>query len=79
VKKTTRIARLNRLCQTGEAREIRIRAGVSLALVAEDAGTPYPGNVSRWENAKRLPKGEAALRYLEVLDELAGVAAGSSS
>jgi transcriptional regulator with XRE-family HTH domain len=75
MKRTTRIARLNRLCQTGEAREIRIRAGVSLALVAEEAGTPYAGTVSRWENGKRAPKGDAALRYLEVLDELAGVAA----
>jgi len=75
VKKTTKLARLNRLCRSGEAREIRIRAGVSLAMVAEESGTPYAGNVSRWENAKRLPKGEAALRYLEVLDELAGVAA----
>jgi transcriptional regulator with XRE-family HTH domain len=73
--KTTRIARLNRLCQTGEARDIRIRAGVSLAMVAEEAGTPYAGTVSRWENGKRAPKGEAALRYLTVLDELAGVAA----
>jgi DNA-binding transcriptional regulator YiaG len=69
--KIARIAQARRLCQTGEARAIRIRAGVSLALIADEVGTEYPATVSRWEHGDRVPRDDAALRYLRVLEELA--------
>ena len=57
---------------TGTAKSIRLAAGVSLPEVARDVGVSH-STVHRWENNLNVPKGDPALRYAEVLDELSGV------
>lgn len=75
-KLTTRqreLIRLRRLCATGEAKRIRLRAGASQPQVGREIRRPA-STVSRWENGQRQPRGDSALRYLRVLDELATIA-----
>jgi DNA-binding transcriptional regulator YiaG len=66
------LIRVRRLASTGAARAIRLAADLSLtemgALVNVDRTTVW-----RWEMAQRRPRGEAARRYLSVLEELSGV------
>jgi DNA-binding transcriptional regulator YiaG len=57
-------------CQTGAARSLRIAAGLSLQEVADAVGVGAP-TVFRWETGERRPRGEAAIRYSEVLESLA--------
>jgi DNA-binding transcriptional regulator YiaG len=63
------LIRVRRLAQTGAARAIRRDAGLSLAEVADEASV-HRTTVFRWETGSRKPRGEAALRYLAVLEEL---------
>jgi DNA-binding transcriptional regulator YiaG len=51
---------------------IRETSDVSLGEIAEPVGVNR-STVSRWERGLTTPRGEAALRYLEVLEELARV------
>jgi transcriptional regulator with XRE-family HTH domain len=60
------------MMSTGAAKSIRLAAGVSLPEVARDVGVAH-STVYRWENNQNVPKGEAALRYAALLDELAGM------
>ena len=64
-----RLAHVRRLTASGLARSIRIAARVSQSEVAQEAGVT-PSAIARWEGGSRLPRGEAALRYLEVLTSL---------
>jgi transcriptional regulator with XRE-family HTH domain len=64
------LVRARRLASTGAARAIREEAGLSLAEVATAAGL-HKATVYRYEHGLRRPRGEAALRYLAVLEELA--------
>ncbi len=73
VEQVVALAELRRKCRTGEARRIRIEAGVSQSEAGAPAGVG-PAVVSRWENGERAPRGEAALRYAELLDDLAALA-----
>jgi DNA-binding transcriptional regulator YiaG len=68
---TAALVRVRDLAQRGQARRIRLRAGLSLAEVADPVGVT-PAAVYRWEVGDRRPRGEAALRYLALLDELTG-------
>lgn len=67
-----RLARLRSLMSTGAAKSIRLAAGVSLPEIARDVGVSH-STVYRWENDLNVPKGDPALRYAVVLDELSGV------
>ena len=67
-----RLARLRTLMSTGAAKSIRLAAGVSLPEVARDVGVSH-STIYRWENNLNVPKGDPALQYAEVLDELSGV------
>lgn len=58
--------------RTGAARSIRIDAEVSLPEVARDVGVAH-STIYRWEHNMNVPRGVLALRYLEILDDLAGV------
>jgi transcriptional regulator with XRE-family HTH domain len=60
------------MMSTGAAKSIRLAAGVSLPEIARDVGVAH-STVYRWENNLNVPKGEAALRYAALLDELAGM------
>jgi transcriptional regulator with XRE-family HTH domain len=57
---------------TGAAKSIRLAAGVSLPEVAQDVGVSH-STIYRWENALNEPRGEPALRYADVLDQLSGL------
>lgn len=66
------IAVARRLAANGTARQIRLAAGLSLYDVARDVGV-RAGTVSRWETAQRVPRGEAAVRWAELLRDLAAL------
>jgi transcriptional regulator with XRE-family HTH domain len=59
-----------RAAQSGQARRIRIAAGLSLADLAAALGVSRAA-LSRWETGHRIPRGEAAQRYAGLLDALA--------
>ena len=65
----TRLSRLRALTSSGAARSVRLAGRLSLGEVASVVGCS-PSTVFRWERGERRPRGEAALRYLEVLEEL---------
>jgi DNA-binding transcriptional regulator YiaG len=64
-----RLVEVRRRCRSGEARQIRVSAGLSLPEMAEPVGVDQ-ATVSRWERGARLPRGKAALRYADLLDRL---------
>ena len=66
---STDLLKMRRLAQTGMARTIREAAGLSLTEVARSAGVDRT-TVFRWEHAERRPSGDAAIRYLRMLEEL---------
>jgi transcriptional regulator with XRE-family HTH domain len=74
------LARLRALCSAGLARQIRLAGRLSQADVAEDVGVD-PSVISRWETGDRKPRGDAALRYLMLLDLLiaGGVSRGTGA
>lgn len=56
---------------SGAARAVRESAGLSLAEVAAECAVTKSA-VHRWETGQRAPRGEAALRYLTLLDGITG-------
>ena len=64
-----RLAQVRAMLQSGKAKTIRETARLSLTEVADAVGVAV-STLWRWENNERLPKGEAAIRYFDVLDEL---------
>jgi DNA-binding transcriptional regulator YiaG len=64
-----RLSRIRRLAESGAARAIRESAGLSLTEAAEGAGV-HRITVHRWERGSRRPRGDAALRYLDLLEQL---------
>ena len=63
------VALARRLARDGTARLVRTEAGLSIYDVARDVHVA-PGTISRWETGKRTPRGEAAVRYAQLLGEL---------
>jgi len=61
------------MAKSGEAKAIRLGAELSLAEVGSPVGVG-PATVYHWENGKRVPHGEAALKYASVLDALVAAA-----
>jgi transcriptional regulator with XRE-family HTH domain len=57
------------LVRSGAARSIRVAADLSLAEVGRAVGVS-PVAVFRWERGDRVPRGEPALRYGELLTAL---------
>jgi len=75
----TKLATVRRMCVSGEAKRIRETSRVSLSeAAAEIAGGVSPPTVHRWENAKRLPRGEQAEAYLAFLIRLKRLAERAS-
>ncbi|MEX0991594.1 MAG: helix-turn-helix transcriptional regulator [Actinomycetota bacterium] len=66
------LARVRQLAASGEAKATRLRSGLSLREVAAGVGVSDT-TVLRWEGGTHAPHGEAAVAYLGVLDQLAGV------
>jgi len=69
VKDLKRLTRARSFAESGAARSIRIAADLSLREVASAAGVSV-STLWRWENQQRRPRGDAAIRYSQVLDEL---------
>ena len=63
------LAEARRLLRSGEARDIRVAAGLSQPEIARSIGVT-PGAVSRWETGERRPVGEPAIAYAELLRSL---------
>lgn len=63
------LARIRELCMSGEARTTRLAARVSLSEMGADAGVST-ATIHRWETGQRLPRGEAAVRYGQLLRRL---------
>jgi DNA-binding transcriptional regulator YiaG len=65
-----RLARLRALLASGEAQRIRQQHYLSLNEIGRSIGSSDGSGVGRWERGERLPRGQAALRYLALLDRL---------
>lgn len=63
------LAKIRAMAASGEAREIRQRHNLSLTEMA-DAIPAGANTLARWELGDRRPRGESALRWLEVLQSL---------
>lgn len=59
------------LAVDGTAREVRIRAGVSLREAARTLNTS-PSTLSRWETGECRPYADRALRWYALLSKLTG-------
>jgi len=58
-----------RLLRSGEARKIRLAAGLSQTEISRSVGVSA-GAVSRWESGSRRPVGEPAMAYAGLLKSL---------
>jgi len=65
-----RLADVRELAESGEARRLRLRAGLSLGEVARELRVAVP-TILRWETGERRPRGKAALWYAQLLEQLA--------
>jgi len=68
-KDTIALVSLRRSMASGQAREIRRAAGLSLEEAGAAAGTSA-ATIYRWEGAQRIPHGPVAVRYAHFLDAL---------
>lgn len=66
---TYRLVRVRELVTTGKARDLRLAAHLSLSE-ASAIVLVAPTTIFRWERGERMPRGKAALRYLQFLDRL---------
>jgi len=64
------LAEIRQLCATGAARSIREDAGLSLREIADHLGVGVT-TISVWERNEQRPTGDRALRYHQLLLELA--------
>lgn len=60
------------------ARDIRIRAGLTEEDMAQALGVTQ-STISRWEGGSRQPRGDAAIRWAELLAKLERVNADAAS
>jgi transcriptional regulator with XRE-family HTH domain len=67
---TVLLSQARRKAQDGRACELRIAAGLSQSEVAATVGVTSAA-ISHWENGRRVPRGQAARRYAQLLDSLA--------
>jgi len=60
------LAKIRELARSGQARQIRLNADLSLREMAGDLDTD-PSSLSRWETGRTKPSPEVALRWLDLL------------
>jgi DNA-binding XRE family transcriptional regulator len=65
------VIRVRHLIKTGEAKKMRVRAGLSQHELADLAGATQ-SNIQRWEQGSR-PEWHLALRYAQALLWLEGI------
>lgn len=69
------VARIRGMCRSGQARQVREDAGLSLAELGSSIGEGVgPPVLSRWERGLRVPSTELALSYCARLDVLMAAA-----
>ena len=66
-----RLAEVRGAVVNGEAVRLRVAARLSIGEVALACGVDH-STVWRWEHQKRLPRGEGALRYADLIESLRG-------
>ncbi len=66
----TQLARVRRMARNGSARAIREEANLSLRDMSSDVGVES-STLWRWEAGVSVPRRDAGLRWLQVLEELA--------
>jgi DNA-binding transcriptional regulator YiaG len=64
-----RLAEVRAAVSSGEARRLREAADLSISEIARACGVDQ-STVWRWERGARKPRGEAALKYGELINEL---------
>ena len=64
------------LASSGEGERLRRAAGLSLADVAAEIGV-HPATLRRWETGAFTPNSAAALRWFDVLHQIAETAQAS--
>lgn len=64
-----RLADVRAALASGEAQRLREAAQLSIGEVARACGVDQ-STVWRWEQGKRLPRGQPAIRYADVIDSL---------
>jgi transcriptional regulator with XRE-family HTH domain len=71
------VSRARMLATSGEARQRRLAAALSLRQIADAIGVSHSA-VWKWENGEQLPRGTAAVEWVRLLDDLerARIAAG---
>ncbi len=69
---TVRLVKIRRLAESGALRPLRYTAGFSLSEGGAGAGVDRT-TIHRWETGTRRPTGAGAVRYMKLLEELAGV------
>lgn len=67
------LAKVRSLAASGTAKKIRVNSRLSLSEVAGACGVSE-ATVWQWENSGRRPRGDAALRYAELLEALSEAA-----
>lgn len=64
-----RLADVRAALSNGEARRLREAADLSISEIAHACGVDQ-STVWRWERGMRKPRGEAALRYGQLIEDL---------
>lgn len=64
-----RLADVRAALSNGEARRLREAADLSISEIAHACGVDQ-STVWRWERGTRKPRGEAALRYGQLIEDL---------
>lgn len=72
-----RLVHLRAAISTGETRRTRVAARLSISELAAACGVNQ-STLWRWEQGKRLPRGERAVRYADLLDSLREQAAAQT-
>jgi DNA-binding transcriptional regulator YiaG len=65
-----RLAKARRLAASGTAERLRRGARLTLHDVARASGGVSHVTIMRWEKHARTPTGEAALRWLDLMEKL---------
>jgi len=64
-----KLAEIRKRCATGEAAQTRIEARLTRGDLAREIGISRSA-LRRWELGERLPTGDAAIRYLDTIEDL---------
>ncbi|PZS15535.1 MAG: hypothetical protein DLM57_12520 [Pseudonocardiales bacterium] len=72
------LARAVRMAASGDARHVREASGVALAPMSRATGVST-ATLSRWERGLCRPSGAAAVRWVELLDQLRETGARDAS